>query len=373
MLLVDGEEQPLGAFGMPRLETLRANDARRLPQRLLGPGADRARRPSSWRCARRLGGGAVEEAPLATIPAAAPVEPLPGRAASVAICMATCDPPLALFRAPDRVDPRADASRLGLRDQRRLLAARALRRRSRRCSATTRASWSRARRAGSASTATSSARWRWRPPGRSYVALADQDDAWHPDKLATLLAELGDAQLVYSDARVVDGDGRVLADSYWGRAQQQPHATCSRCWWRTRSPAPPRCFPALAAATTRCRSRPRSSRTSTTTGSRSWRSRSATSRSSSGRCTTTSSTAARRSGTPPRTACRGCASGSRRCAATRASGSGCGACTTSSTSAGCCSSRRSCGCGCGRGWRRASGGRSSASSAPTARSPRWRG
>ena len=55
------------------------------------------------------------------------------------------------------------------------------------------------------------------PAGASYVALADQDDAWHPDKLATLVAELGDAQLVYSDARVVDGDGRVLADSYWGR------------------------------------------------------------------------------------------------------------------------------------------------------------
>ena len=71
--------------------------------------------------------------------------------------------------------------------------------------------------AGSASIATSSARWRWRPPAASHVALADQDDAWHPDKLATLLAELGDAQLVYSDARVVDGDGRVLADTYWGR------------------------------------------------------------------------------------------------------------------------------------------------------------
>ena len=55
------------------------------------------------------------------------------------------------------------------------------------------------------------------PTGASHVALADQDDSWHPDKLATLLAELGDAQLVYSDARVVDGDGRVLADSYWGR------------------------------------------------------------------------------------------------------------------------------------------------------------
>ena len=36
-----------------------------------------------------------------------------------------------------------------------------------------------------------------------YVALADQDDVWRPDKLAVLLAEIGDAELVYSDARVV--------------------------------------------------------------------------------------------------------------------------------------------------------------------------
>ena len=39
------------------------------------------------------------------------------------------------------------------------------------------------------------------------MALADQDDRWHPDKLAALLAGIGDAQLVYSDARVVARDG----------------------------------------------------------------------------------------------------------------------------------------------------------------------
>ena len=55
------------------------------------------------------------------------------------------------------------------------------------------------------------------PAGAEYVALADQDDAWHPDKLATLLAEIGDARLIYSDARVIDRDGRVIAETYWGR------------------------------------------------------------------------------------------------------------------------------------------------------------
>ena len=209
------------------------------------------------------------------------------------------------------------------------------------------------------------------PAGASHVALADQDDRWHPDKLATLLAELGDAQLVYSDARVVDGDGRVLADSYWGRRSNNHSDLLSllvansvtgaaslfpASLLRDALPFPPAQFAhfhdhwlalvALSLGDIAFVERP---------------------------CTTTSSTATRRSATPPRTACRGCASGWRRCAATRASGSGCGGCTTTSTSAGCCSSRRSCGCGCGRGWRRASGARSSASSAPTARSPRWRG
>ena len=53
------------------------------------------------------------------------------------------------------------------------------------------------------------------PPACPYVALSDQDDRWHPDKLETLLGEIGDAQLVYSDQRVVDRDGRVISDTYW--------------------------------------------------------------------------------------------------------------------------------------------------------------
>jgi glycosyltransferase involved in cell wall biosynthesis len=53
------------------------------------------------------------------------------------------------------------------------------------------------------------------PGSVPYVALADQDDRWYPDKLQTLLDEIGDAQLIYSDQRVVDTSGQVLADSYW--------------------------------------------------------------------------------------------------------------------------------------------------------------
>ena len=52
-------------------------------------------------------------------------------------------------------------------------------------------------------------------PQADFVALSDQDDYWHYDKLETLLAKIGDAQLVYSDARVVDRDGQVMSDTYW--------------------------------------------------------------------------------------------------------------------------------------------------------------
>ena len=54
-----------------------------------------------------------------------------------------------------------------------------------------------------------------------FVALSDQDDCWHPDKLATLLDAIGDAQLVYSDARIVARDGEPIADSYWSTRRNE--------------------------------------------------------------------------------------------------------------------------------------------------------
>lgn len=55
------------------------------------------------------------------------------------------------------------------------------------------------------------------PPSAAYATFADQDDSWHPDKLETLIDAIGDASLVYSDARIVDRDGRVLSDTYWSQ------------------------------------------------------------------------------------------------------------------------------------------------------------
>lgn len=48
-----------------------------------------------------------------------------------------------------------------------------------------------------------------------YVAMADQDDRWYPEKLEVLLGAIGSKRLVYSDQRIVSRDGLVIADSYW--------------------------------------------------------------------------------------------------------------------------------------------------------------
>jgi glycosyltransferase involved in cell wall biosynthesis len=57
------------------------------------------------------------------------------------------------------------------------------------------------------------------PPDAQLIALCDQDDRWHPDKLAVLRDALDGARLVFSDQRLTAPDGRVLRDTLWaGRA-----------------------------------------------------------------------------------------------------------------------------------------------------------
>ncbi len=55
------------------------------------------------------------------------------------------------------------------------------------------------------------------PPEADLVALADQDDRWYPEKLEALIAGLGDRDLVYGDMRVVGEDGSLISDTYWSR------------------------------------------------------------------------------------------------------------------------------------------------------------
>jgi hypothetical protein len=51
----------------------------------------------------------------------------------------------------------------------------------------------------------------------AFVAPCDQDDVWHPDKLAVLVdaLERSGALLAYSDVRVVTAEGTVLSETYW--------------------------------------------------------------------------------------------------------------------------------------------------------------
>ena len=49
------------------------------------------------------------------------------------------------------------------------------------------------------------------------MALSDQDDVWHADKLETLLGAFHSerVQLAYADMAIVSADGEPLAPSYW--------------------------------------------------------------------------------------------------------------------------------------------------------------
>jgi hypothetical protein len=61
------------------------------------------------------------------------------------------------------------------------------------------------------------------PEGVPFVALADQDDRWYPDKLERCLAAFRPGvELVYSDARVVTRDGRVISDTFWTWRRNDP-------------------------------------------------------------------------------------------------------------------------------------------------------
>jgi glycosyltransferase involved in cell wall biosynthesis len=60
------------------------------------------------------------------------------------------------------------------------------------------------------------------PAAAAFVALADQDDRWYPEKLAELLAGRGEARLVYSDMRIVDEAGRVVSETFW-RGRRNNH------------------------------------------------------------------------------------------------------------------------------------------------------
>jgi glycosyltransferase involved in cell wall biosynthesis len=54
------------------------------------------------------------------------------------------------------------------------------------------------------------------PAGAAHVAPCDQDDVWHPGKLAALRAAMSPGvTLAFCDQRIVDRNGAVLSPTYW--------------------------------------------------------------------------------------------------------------------------------------------------------------
>jgi glycosyltransferase involved in cell wall biosynthesis len=222
--VVDGVSQPVGAHSMPRIEVLHALEH---PNSYRSGfwGIARVAASATGACDLRLratlGNGDTEEAELARIQI---VDlPTPVLAASsrptdgpfVAICMATCDPSDDLLaRQLDSIRSQTHGNWVCVISDD--------------CSSPERFAALQAQVAGDERFVVSRSPRRLgfyanferalalAPAAADYVAMADQDDRWYPDKLATLLDAIGDARLAYSDARIVDRGGAVSADSYWG-------------------------------------------------------------------------------------------------------------------------------------------------------------
>lgn len=240
--IVDGEVQPAMVQGMPRGDVLRALHPTLGSEMTWDPASREdpllhSFRSGFWGIARigphepgfecelllraSLEDGVQMTTQLGSLRVGAPEEPLRDlpvalseHGPSVAICMATHEPPLELFRrqvdsiraqthrnwvcvvsddcsSPERFEAVSEVLK---RDPRFVLS-----RSSRRLGF-----YENFERALSMA-----------PRKARYVAMADQDDVWYPEKLETLIAELGDAKLVYSDARIVSQAGDLVSDTYW--------------------------------------------------------------------------------------------------------------------------------------------------------------
>jgi glycosyltransferase involved in cell wall biosynthesis len=242
-LVVDGAGQPVTAHGMPRLDFFAELHPGLDPLATDGVNADpassadpqlRSYRSGFWGAVpippgsgenvrvgvrARLSDGEVAEAEVGTVVRAGPsAEPLPWRPreapAPVAICMATYNPPPELFHqqiesiraqthtnwmcviSDDCSDETGAATiRAEIGEDPRFRVSRAPRRLGF---------------YGNFERALALA-----PREAAFIAMADQDDRWYPDKLQQLLEAIGEAQLVYSDQRVVARDGQILSETYW--------------------------------------------------------------------------------------------------------------------------------------------------------------
>lgn len=55
-----------------------------------------------------------------------------------------------------------------------------------------------------------------------YLAIADQDDVWHPERNARLLAAVGDRAMAFGRSQLIDGEGRDLGRSILEALELRP-------------------------------------------------------------------------------------------------------------------------------------------------------
>ena len=60
-----------------------------------------------------------------------------------------------------------------------------------------------------------------------YIALADQDDVWFKDKIAVLMAEIGESLLIYSRVSLVDENGNSLKEEFPGPSIKRIDGSCA--------------------------------------------------------------------------------------------------------------------------------------------------
>ena len=179
------------AHSMPRLDVLRAETTPTAYRSGFWGMARIAPRPAAAACElgllARFAGGGEERAELARIPLARSAEPIAESAPTVAICMAAYEPPMELFRRQlDSIRAQTERDWLCVISDD--------------CSAPERFAAMREAVAGDPRfvLARSDRRLGFyrnferalalAPRGARFVAMSDQDDFWHADKLATLLA-----------------------------------------------------------------------------------------------------------------------------------------------------------------------------------------
>jgi hypothetical protein len=220
-LLVDGERHRPDAAGMPRPD-LFDSEPRAFRSGFWGTVPVPARGGAGTielSLAARLDDGSEHEAPLGRI-AISPREPTPSHGGGVgadviAVCMATYDPDIELFRVQiESLRAQTDRRwRCLISDD---------------CSSPERFAALEAVIAGDERFVVSRSQrrlgfyrnferaLRMAPEEAQLLALCDQDDRWRPEKLEVLRRALGSAQLVYCDQRLVDAGGRVRSETLWG-------------------------------------------------------------------------------------------------------------------------------------------------------------